>query len=191
MTKFAVENREDELSKWLLLEYENCSRIWDGEITFFGIPDSFKGMEKLGKIHHESCKSLLKGKNVIVLDPKADTTLTVADVKDADYIVAGGILGSGEPAGRTNAEITKDSGFEARNLGQLQLSIDSTAFVVKAATLGMEPQSIELTSEVEIEISPEESTIIPYAYPIIESQLLITPGLIELLKESKDETQNG
>jgi len=80
--------------------------------------------------------------------------------------------------------ISDKYGFETRNLGKIQLTIDGAAFVAKAILLGLDLEDIEIAYEVEIKHDEIHSTVLPFGYSVVNSLPLLTPGLIEyLLKE--------
>jgi len=94
----------------------------------------------------------------------------------------GGILGVEEFTGKTGALITRPQGLEARHLGPLQLPIDMAVLVSNLVRLGMALEDLELTTEVELELGPDRSVELPYAYPVVEGQVLLTPGLVDYLR---------
>ncbi|MDI6708976.1 MAG: hypothetical protein QME47_07840 [Candidatus Thermoplasmatota archaeon] len=101
-----------------------------------------------------------------------------------EEIVIGGILGNEKLTGKTKLLITdrlKKSDTKARNLGKSQLSIDIAAFVAKLVYLGMGLKDIDIADELEILFDNSYSIILPYGYPIIGGNVIITPKLVDYL----------
>jgi len=181
-----IEHCESQLSEWLILEYRHAVKLWPGKILFTRIIDkrTADSLKKLGKVEKQKAKDLLKDKNCIVLDPQSKKTLTTKDFSNLDAIIIGGILGYEKPRGLTKKLITDKSDFETRNIGNIQLTIDGAVFIAKAILLGLKLKDIEIAREIEIVQDSVHSTIIPYGYPVINDNPVITPGLIEYhLKE--------
>lgn len=178
-----IEHCEPDLSEWLLLEYRHVAKLWTGELVFTRVTKkkTASALKKLGSVEKEKASTLFSQKKCIILDPQAKKPLTPRDCKKNDIIVVGGLLGYEKPKGRTKKMISDTSGFTARHLGKLQLSIDGAVFVAKAICLGLELKDIEITNEIEIIHDSVHSTILPFGYPIIENKPIITPGLVEYL----------
>ncbi|MEM0493417.1 MAG: SAM-dependent methyltransferase [Candidatus Thermoplasmatota archaeon] len=180
-----IEHCEDSLSEWLYLEYNHSAKIWDGDIVFTNVHDKItkRRLGKLGMVEEKKAKELYPKDRSIVLDPQADSPLTIKDFKRYRYFIVGGILGYETPKGRTRLLISKDSGFTTRHLGSVQLSIDGAVFMVKAVSLGLKLDDIEVAREIEIKHDDVHSTILPFGYPIIDDNPVITPGLIDYIKK--------
>jgi len=184
-----IEHCEPELSEWLLLEYKHAAKIWDSNVIFTNVHDetAAKKLKKIGKVIKKNAGEYLKDKRCIVLDPQSKKTLKTQDFQDLYAIIIGGILGCEKPKGRTKKMISDKYGFETRNLGKIQLTIDGEAFVARAILLGLDLEDIEIAYEVEIKHDEIHSTVLPFGYPIVNSLPLVTPGLIEYLsKESSN-----
>lgn len=182
-----IEHCEPQLSEWLMLEYRHAVKLWPGKILFTRINDKITAdsLKKLGKVEKQKAKDLFKDKNCIVLDPQSKKTLTTKDFSNLDAIIIGGILGYEKPRGLTKKLITDKSDFETRNIGNIQLTIDGAVFITKAILLGLKLKDIEIAHEIEIVQDSVHSTIIPYGYPIINDNPVITPGLIEYHSKEK------
>jgi ribosome biogenesis SPOUT family RNA methylase Rps3 len=74
-------------------------------------------------------------------------------------------------------------GCRARNLGRIQLSIDSAVVVCRLIALGMKLEKIKLSAELEIQHDDGHSTILPYGYPVLDGKVVFTPGLKEYLRK--------
>lgn len=178
-----IEHCEPTLSEWLLLEYKHAAKLWKKNLVFTRVIDKKTSivLQKLGSVIKEKAKDAFQNRRCIVLDPQAHKSLTPKDCSKYDAIIIGGLLGYEQPRGRTKKLISDGSGFEARNLGKLQLSIDGAAFVTKAVCLGLRLKDIEIAREVEVVHDSVHSTILPFGYPVIENKPVITPGLIRYL----------
>ncbi len=190
--KLVIENCENELSEWLFLEYRHAAEIWGGAI-FTNVKNRLmeEKLKNIGKVFRENFYKVLKNKKIIILDPKGKETLKREDFLDAEYVIIGGILGYEEPKGRTYKYITSkaeefldSNSYIVRNLGKIQLSIDTAALVAKLVSLGFRLEDIEITREVEIMLNDTESIVLPYGYVVLNGKLIITPGLIDYLKKS-------
>jgi len=185
MPLMVIENNEEELSEWLLLEYKHCLDIW-GNILFSNIPISWKQNNVFINSIANHIYDEYRDKTFIVLDPLAEEELSTHDFYGVDGIIVGGILGNEKFTGKTKKYISDNvKNKKVRNLGKIQLPIDISVFVAKMIYLGVPLKSIELTKEVELEWGEGESTILPYGYPIIDGKIIITPGLIEYLKKNR------
>ena len=171
-----IENLEEEISEWLLLEYKHVCNIWKN--VFFTRAEKLEDFFP-GKTTEKTFSDIFH--RVIVLDPQAKKELRPSDFKDIEAVVIGGILGHEKPKGRTRKLLVSKVGEKnSRNLGKKQLSIDSAALVAKLIYLGYKLEEIEITNEVVIDCG-EEKIILPYGYVVIENKIIITPGLIEYL----------
>lgn len=187
--RLLIENCEDELSEWLFLEYKHASEIWGGAIfTNVKNEDMKERLKDIGEVYSNSFYEICGDKKVIILDPKGKKELKNEDFLDASFIVVGGILGYEKPKGRTYKYITSKAkkflkNYVVRNLGKIQLSIDTASLVAKLISLGMELKDIEITREVEIVLNDVESVLLPYGYVVLDGKIIITPGLIEYLRK--------
>jgi len=178
-----IEHCEPLLSDWLKLEYTHAVKLWDGKTLFTRVNDkkTTNFLKKISKVDKQKAKETLHDKKCIILDPKAKKPLTTKDFSKIDAIIVGGILGYEKPKGRTKKLISDKSGFETRNLGKMQLTIDGAVFVAKAISLGLRLSDIEIAREIEIIHDKVHSTLLPFGYPIINNKPVITPGLVEYI----------
>jgi ribosome biogenesis SPOUT family RNA methylase Rps3 len=186
MTKLVIENCEPELSEWLFLEYKHAAELW-GSVVFTNVssPTMAARLSPIGKVEKKPFHEVFAEERVIILDPKGREALKSRDFDDAEAVVIGGILGEATPKGRTTALITsRVKNARVRNLGEVQLTIDSAALVAKLVQLGLSLGEIEITREVELKLSENESILLPYGYVVLEDRLLLTPGLKEYLLRS-------
>ena len=209
LPRMYIENCEP-YSEWLMLEYKHSLESWPG-IVFTNVPDAklhqtlsaflkiidfFKdsagnesksgaGKSAKGAVHKSSLSGLkeFQPKKTIVLDPAAPKALATADMDKAGALVVGGILGSEGFTGKTGRLLTEKLGCQGRNLGKIQLSIDSAVVVCRLIALGMKLEKIKLSTELEIQHDDGHSTVLPYGYPVLNGKLIFTPGLKEYLKK--------
>ena len=180
-----IEHCEEELSRWLLLEYKNVVEIWESRVVFTNVKDkkAYLKLNKFAKVEKKNAKEFLGNKKCIVLDPKSKKALAPKDFINFDAVIIGGILGYKKPRDRTKKLISGRYNFKTRNLGKIQLSIDGAAFVAKAISMGIPLKEIEISYEVEIVHDKIHSTILPYGYPVIDDKPMITPGIVEYLRK--------
>jgi ribosome biogenesis SPOUT family RNA methylase Rps3 len=182
-TLFAIEHAEARIDEWLWLEYSHAAQLVE-RLAFTGVakPDERARLAELAPAHAAPAAKAFAGKRIVVTDPQAPRALTTGDFDAFDVLVVGGILGVEEFTGKTGALITSPHKLEARHLGKLQLPIDMAVMVANLVRLGLALEDIELTTEVEIELGEERSVELPYAYPVVEGQVLLTPGLVDYLR---------
>lgn len=188
-TVLVVENCEKSASDWLMAEYSHSASIWPGSV-FTNVHDQqlFSQLSGVGTPVREDVLAYTHGKGCILLDHQSPNELTAEDFDDARYIVVGGILGYDKPRGRTKEFITSrfDPGLNIfRNLGKIQLTIDSAVFVARAIYLGARLSEVEITTEVDVQWDDVHSTHLPYGYPVVEGRVVLTPGLVEILRNTK------
>ena len=209
LPRMYIENCEP-YSEWLMLEYKHSLESWPG-ITFTNVSDaklhqtlsaflkiidffndsagndskSGAGKSAKGAVAKSSLSELkeFQPKKTIILDPAAPKTLSTADFEKAAALVVGGILGSEGFTGKTGRLLTEKLGCQARNLGKIQLSIDSAVVVCRLIALGMKLEKIKLSTELEIQHDDGHSTILPYGYPVLDGKVIFTPGLKEYLRK--------
>ncbi len=186
LPRLYIENQEP-YSEWLMLEYLHCVESWEG-VVFTNVMDERlrEALSSRARVHSASAARLqgFDPKRSLVLDPMAESRLTTEDAASSEAIVVGGILGGEGFTGKTEELVTRRLGCGARNLGPRQLSIDSAVVVAKLIALGMRFEEIELTSELEVRHDDTHSTILPYAYPVLNGKVIFTPGLAEYLRKN-------
>jgi len=183
-----IENCENDDSDWLIAEYSHCAALWPG-LTYTNVrnPDIVHSLATLGNAVSDDALAYSGGTGCIILDHQAEKKLTRAELFTHRYVIVGGILGYDKPVGRTKQYITSRFNPKkniTRNLGKTQMTIDSAVFVARALLLGSPLDEVEVTSEVEIKWDEVHSTLLPYGYPLIDGNVIITPGLLEILKKS-------
>ena len=185
LPKLYIENCEGH-SQWLMLEYLHCIDSWeDIEFTNVTDPKLRDALAKRARVHRSSLADLkdFDPRKTIVLDPAAPKAFETADADRYEALVVGGILGSEGFTGKTGRLLTGKLGCEARNLGKVQLSIDSAVVVCRLIALGMKHGDIKLSTELEILHDDGGSSVLPYGYPVLNGKIIFTPGLMEYLRK--------
>lgn len=187
-TRLIVENCEKGASDWLMAEYNHSASIWPGTIFTNVLDDHlFSLLSEVGTPAREDVLEYTGGKGCILLDHQSPVELKTEDFEEAEYIIVGGILGYDKPKGRTKEFITSRFDPELniiRNLGAIQLTIDSAAFVARAICLGARLSELEITKEVDVQWDEVHSTHLPYGYPVVDGKIVMTPGLVEILRRT-------
>ncbi len=188
MRKIIIEHLEDEFAPWILLEYRHSSLIAGRDmILFTNIPDRYhRILERYGTVSSESIVNLvssgiIKGEDLVVLDPKAQRRLEREDLY-GKYVVIGGILGDHPPRGRTWELLTRkllDYGVITRNIGEGQYSIDGAVYYVVELWRN-KLDGFRFVDGVDIE-TPHGKIHLPFRYPVVNGKPLLAPGLVEYL----------
>jgi ribosome biogenesis SPOUT family RNA methylase Rps3 len=183
--KYIIEHMEKRLYKWCFLEYEHISRIVGKENLVFTNLNKNQA-EKLSLFGERHTKSIsrLRFEKMCVLDPEAGKTLTSKDTKSFDCLVFGGILGDNPPRKRTGEELVLE-GVERRNIGKEQFPTDNAVYVCKEIIGGKKMQELKFRDEVEIDIAPGESVILPFRYVLVGGKPLISEELLKYIKTHK------
>jgi ribosome biogenesis SPOUT family RNA methylase Rps3 len=190
--KIVIEHLEPKLSTWLLLEYENASKIVKKKIWFMNIKDkeTQKKLKKLGTIRQQSVLKIFPHEKLVILDPRAKMTLTSEDLKDAIAVV-GGILGEYPPHSRTKALLTsKAPKAKTRNLGHEQFTIDGAVYIAKKIIEGKKISAIPtkhgLILRTKLKPSGVYEVELPYAYPVVAGKPVISKKLLHYLTKIKN-----
>ncbi len=181
--KYAIE-QFGRVYNWHLIEYEHISNIVGKENLVF-TNTSDKRLEKFGKVFSESIANL-GWKNICILDPAAEKTLSPEDCKNFEYLVFGGILGDYPPRERTKELLSSRlPGAEKRNIGKEQFPTDNAVCVAREIASGKRLEQLPFTSDIEIEIGKKLSVQLPFKYLLVNGKPLISEKLIEFLKKRK------
>ncbi|MEM3374693.1 MAG: SAM-dependent methyltransferase [Candidatus Woesearchaeota archaeon] len=183
MTKIIIEHLDKRLWKWSLLEYIHASQLIGKENIIFTNIKTDKASEKLkdyGTIYKEKIEKL-NFKNACVLDPFAKQTLTPND--KFDYLIIGGILGDYPPQKRTKKELTNKLNYPSRNLGKVQMSTNTAAYVAWKIIHGLPIEKMKF-KKLKIKIGKYQEVILPYRYLIENGKFVIPEGYIELAKKT-------
>ncbi|HLC84878.1 MAG TPA: SAM-dependent methyltransferase [Candidatus Nanoarchaeia archaeon] len=191
--KAIIEHLEPELYEWCLLEYAHISfRLGKENIVFTNVPkkDHAK-LSHLGNVEEKSVLALAQSLgSLCVLDPKEKQCLSPSDKGTFDFFVFGGILGDHPMKGRTEKHFAPLKALR-RSLGNVQMSTDTAAIVCHKIIDGALPFSkLEFQDGIEIPLEEGFSNVFPYRYLLEDGKIVLTPGLIELLKKEMDESDS-
>ncbi|ASJ10556.1 hypothetical protein A3L12_04210 [Thermococcus sp. P6] len=185
MPYLVIEHLE-ELSEWVLLEYEHAARWWGNGLIFTNVrPHERERLAKIGSVITESVtKFPFDRSKLIVLDPFGEEELKPEDIEDDSIIVVGGILGDLEFTGRTKKFITdRLKTSKVRHIGSVQFSIDGSAIVARLIAEGMRLEELEYEENPTIKLDEFSEITLHYAVPKLDGKLLLTPGLIDLQRK--------
>ena len=175
-----------------LIEYEHISKIAGRRNLIFTNVKNKKEQKKLKEYGtvYEKPVSGLKFENVCILSQYSEKTLKTNDKNRFQYFVFGGILGDRPAKKRTN-KITKQlknkkMKFETRNLGSGQMPTDVAAYVAKKILDGKKLSDFKFVDNLEIEVSENESAVLPFRYVIDGNKLVINERLVGHLRKKKE-----
>ena len=190
--KFVIEHLDSELFEWCIIEYEHISGIVGKEnLIFTNIKgDNNKGvLKKFGEVFDKSVADM-KLKDICILDSNAEITLASSDKNKFENFVFGGILGDSPPQHRTmqliNSLRNSNIKFESRNLGKEQMPTDTAVIVANKILCGERLEDMNFSDGIEIEISENESVLLPYRYLLINGNPDYSKKLAEYLKKKKE-----
>ena len=143
-----VEHLEEFMGPWILIEYRSAyehAKKTNIPILFTGIKT--KDLPSTNKRFYE----IINPRNVVILDPQAEITLTPEEAKSYRYFVIGGILGDHPPRGRTK-KLLSDKFPEAtkRNIGKKQFSVDGAVYILTQILRGRRLEEIPIAYGVRI-----------------------------------------
>ncbi len=184
-----IEHLEPCISPWLLCEYRYVADLFKGRLIFSNVKeDALEVLSNYGMACNEDFINVitkLSLKNVIILDPQAEYTLTPSELMMADGVVIGGIMGDHPPRGRTKELISsKARGQLIRNLGKKQLTVAGTAYVIKKLEEGRSLNELDIREglKVEMKLGDAELTIeLPYMFPYEDGRPVVPEGYIEVI----------
>jgi len=183
---FVIEHLEPKLSEWLYIEYSHAARIVGRKrllITNVKKKGEFRKLAKIARVERKRACELFKQRELIVLDPHARKKLSPTDIRVGEVIIIGGILGEDPPLGRTRDLLTRTlPRASVRNLGKEQLAIDGATYVAKRVGEGKPLEEVPVQHGLEIQISEIQSTFLPYKFPLVGGEPLISRELIAYLK---------
>ncbi len=185
MVEIIIENLEPILSRWVLIEYENASKLI-GKIIITNVKSESDRiiLSKIAVVRRERACELYD--KAIILDPQAKEELTPEDASKANVAVIGGILGDHPPRGRTRTLLTRT--FKepiARNIGSKQFSIDGAAFVAHMVlNKGYRLNELEYIDGIVLKrrvFGLEHIIELPYRYPLVNGKPIISDKLVKML----------
>ncbi len=193
-----IEHLEEKLTEWLLLEYRNASKWWNGRVIYTNVrsEEDVTTLKPLGEVRRERFLEVVgKDDATIILDPMAKETLRPEDFNGVRWVVIGGICGDVEFDGRTSRLISSTSmemlrNIRLRNLGKVHFPIDQAAVVARLIMEGKRLDEIDV--RVGVEIVLEEGTSfrrvveLPYGYVVLDGKIQFADGFVEFLKRGWD-----
>ncbi|MEM2021871.1 MAG: hypothetical protein QXP80_06570 [Zestosphaera sp.] len=176
MRYVVIDNWEFCPTPWLLSEYAYVAELFGEAVIITNVSDE-KMLHTLNNVARATELSLqdlldiegIPQERVIVLDPSAGEELSPRDVRRADVVVIGGIMGDHPPKGRTRELISaKTPNAVLRSLGKEQLTIAGSAYVLKKVSGGCDIRDIDLRFGLSIGLKILDADVItylPYAFP--------------------------
>lgn len=181
--KVVIEHLEPELGKWILYEYESAysflgDKLLVTRIKLDGIPSTEKSFDQI-----------FDPSRVVILDPQAEERLSRRDLREADAIIIGGILGDHPPRGRTKLYLSdRFPQAKKRNLGKDQFPVDHAALVVKELLDGKSVVKYAYMLRIVCKYLGMESEIdLPYAYVLLDGKPYIYPKLFSYITRGMKE----
>jgi len=187
-----IEHLEPCINRWILAEYTFSAELFRSRIVFTNVkkPSHAEILSKLGRVESKSVVEWLGNReDVVVLDPQAKEPLDASDLKEASYVVVGGIMGSHPPEGRTWRLITsRMPRAKARNLGPEQFTIAGAVYVLKLIEEGRSLRDIAIIRGLRIERSLGRGVRhvieLPYAFPAdSEGRPVLPRNYIDIVAE--------
>jgi len=182
---FVIEHLEPEIGKWLLFEYEHASEIvGKNRLMFTNVKKEEwrRLLSRFGTVKEKSAAQIFRHEKVIVLDPKAELSLTPEDFAGKEAVIVGGILGGHPPKGRTRKLLTtRFPKAAARNIGKSQFSIDGAVYVAKFVSEGKPLEAIPVQRGLLLKLNQYGEVYLPYAYPLRDGKPVISQKLVAYL----------
>jgi len=187
-----IEHLEPCINRWILAEYSFAAKLFPSRTVFTNVKRRRHAevLSRLGRVERVSVVELLGDRDdVVVLDPRAEKPLELEDLREASYVVVGGIMGSHPPEGRTWRFITsRMPRAKPRNLGPDQFTIAGAVYVLKLIEEGRRLSDIPVVRGLRIERSLGKGIKhvieLPYAFPVDESGKPVLPeSYIDIVAE--------
>lgn len=185
--RYAIEHLEPKFYRWCLLEYQHISQVVGKEhVLFTNLKPEWMGQLKpFGNVEGASVKLLAQlGKlgKVCLLDPNALDRFEVADAKQFDTLIFGGILGNHPPQARTKEFFPASLGWERRNLGRAQMATNTAVIVAHRIVHGTPLGDMEFIEPLVIPAGKSEEIILPYRYLKENGKVVLPEGYKEFVK---------
>ena len=183
---FVIEHLEPEIGKWLLFEYEHASEIvGKNRLMFTNVKKEewWRLLSRFGMVEEKSAAQIFRHEKVIVLDPKAELSLTPEDFAGKEAVIVGGILGDHPPKGRTRKLLTRrfQKTAAVRNIGKSQFSIDGAVYMAKLVSEGKPLEAIPVQRGLLLKLNQYGEVYLPYAYPLRDGKPVISQKLVAYL----------
>ncbi len=189
-----IENLEPCPSPWLLKEYEYVASLFRDKLlitnTNAGMRSALEGLSRgYGfRLYEEPLQTVLSRlgiDDVVVLDPRAKEELKPEDLRGNRAVVIGGIMGDHPPRGRTWELITSRLKKPIpRSLGEGQLTIAGTAYVLKELISGRRLEELEFIDGLELRLSMLGAEVVielPYRFPAANGKPVLPEGYAEVV----------
>lgn len=179
-----IEHAEEVFSPWLIFEYINASKLIGKDKIIYSNIDNPRVKRILGRygiVYEKRIGNYIDERNLIILDPKAEKTLTPEETINYDGIIVGGILGDHPPRGRTSSLISNYYPLSLkRNLGTEQLTIDGAAYTAYLIAIGRRIEDIKFMYRIELNLD-ETTVILPYKYPFRRGDIILSETIKRIL----------
>lgn len=183
--KFVIEHLEEEIGKWLYIEYKHASEIVGRENLIFTNVKRVEDrnlLSEFGEVEARSFRDVFRQDEVVILDPKAERKLVTSDFYGKKAVVIGGILGDNPPRGRTQKYLSNLCPKAVkRNLGRKQFSIDGAVYVAKMVSEGIPLEAIRVVDGLNIKVDEFVEIYLPYVYPLNDGKPVIHEELVKYL----------
>ncbi len=188
MVKFVIEVIH--FDNWMLEEYKQCSRYVGKEnLIFTNVKKEWKKkLENYGKVFEKSIYEVIEDSDkVVILDPSSKIKATPEILQNAKYIVIGGILGNVKAKRRTKKLISSNFKKAVKvNIGKRQFSVDGACYVALQIFKGKKLKEIKFVNFVKVKWKEgivENEVVIPFAYPVENGKIMISKGILKLIRE--------
>ena len=183
--KFVIEHLEEEIGKWLYIEYKHASEIVGRENLMFTNVKRVEDrnlLSEFGEVEARSFRDVFRQDEVVILDLKAERKLVTSDFYGKKAVVIGGILGDNPPRGRTQRHLSNLCPKAVkRNLGRKQFSIDGAVYVAKMVSEGIPLEAIRVVDGLNIKVDEFVEIYLPYVYPLNDGKPVIHEELVKYL----------
>ena len=183
--KFVIEHLEEEIGKWLYIEYKHASEIVGRENLIFTNVKRVEDrnlLSEFGEVEARSFRDVFRQDEVVILDLKAERKLVTSDFYGKKAVVIGGILGDNPPRGRTQRYLSNLCPKAIkRNLGRKQFSIDGAVYVAKMVSEGIPLEAVRVVDGLNIKVDEFVEIYLPYVYPLNDGKPVIHEELVKYL----------
>ncbi|RLF05886.1 MAG: hypothetical protein DRK00_03205 [Thermoprotei archaeon] len=179
MVIVVIEHLEPVLTPWAYLEYRHAAEL-AGELLITNIKSESERrcIDEFAETHSQSIRDLAHSRDVLILDPQAETLLSPLDFQRYEYVVIGGIMGDFPPRGRTRKLLaSRIGGAASRSLGPCQFSVDGAVFVALEVARGVELREVWVTSGLTLEREGIEVHL-PFCYPLSGGRVVVSHELL-------------
>ncbi|MEB3774594.1 MAG: hypothetical protein GSR86_06700 [Desulfurococcales archaeon] len=185
-----IEHMEDRVSRWVLEEYLESSRVAEGagmELIVTGVSSDYDYAVLSSRgvnVSREHSWELCDDPKTIVLDLWASRDLSPHEAMAGECFVIGGIMGDHPPRGRGRLLTMHFDWAAFRRLGPRQLSVDGAVKVLTMLRGGVSLDRIEFVESPTFRIDTglgSVEVLLPFSYPVRDGKPWISSGLLRLL----------